>query len=260
MRNKFGAAMVPFITIITGLAITFIPSSEEQRIVLYQIFFCAAFVIGLFEITVFKRFKIAPVETGDEAPALNFSVVGEIIKNKQFRSFFLPVLGFVFFWQAGWPLYSIFQVSYIRASEFWFAVFALITGLSAFLSAGFWQKFIRKRGNTRTMIFAASFLVVNTLVFSFAPNVYFVALLSPIGGFATIGINTALLNGVLEVTPAENRLPYLAFYNTTLNISLFIAPFFAHTLLTNLGLHPAFLIVAACRALGAVGIAVAMKR
>ena len=54
-------------------------------------------------------------------------------------------------------------------------------------------------------------------------------------GFSAVGINTALLNGVLEATPDENRLMYLAFYNTAMNISLFIAPFFAMALFTGFG-------------------------
>jgi hypothetical protein len=72
------------------------------------------------------------------------------------------------------------------------------------------------------------------------------------GGFVAIGLNTAMLNGVLEATPDENRLPYIAFYNTALNISLFLAPLFSLFLLTHININGVFFIIAGMRLMGAI--------
>lgn len=254
LRNKFGNAAVPLVTIVTGLAITYLPATEQQRMLLYQIFFVIAFLVGLLEVFVFNRFKETPpaYNAGQAAAVnINLTVLRSILRDKRFFAFIGPVLLFTFFWQAGWPLCSIWQVDNIKANELWFAIFSLASGAGAFATAGFWQKFIRKRGNAITLVFSAFMIAFNLLLFPLSPNVWVLALVSPFGGFATIGLNTALLNGVLESTPDENRLVYLAFYNTAVNISLFFAPIFAHLLMSATGIKYAFYIVILGRALSA---------
>ncbi|MCL1843273.1 MAG: MFS transporter [Defluviitaleaceae bacterium] len=259
LRTKFGQAVIPVVTIAAGLAITFIPNTDEQRLFLYQIFFVAAFFLGLVEVMIFNRLKVpeAPVlrtaspegtgETGrglEKEPSLK---PGSIVKDKRFRKFCLPAILFLFSWQAGWPLVNIVQVMVLEASEMWFAIFAMVTGLTAFFSGTFWQRLLRKRGNTVTFAVSAGLLAGNMFMFPFIPNVQTMAVIMIITGFSAVGINTALLNGALESTPDENRLMYLAFYNTAQNISLFIAPFFALFLFEMIGVNNAMFVVGGLR-------------
>ena len=249
LRTKFGQAVIPFVTITAGLAITFIPNTDEQRMVLYQIFFVMAFLLGVAEVIVFNRLKVPDYATQEEAekPHHSWEDIKNIAKDKRFRAFFIPAICFAFTWQAGWPLVNIFQVMTLQATELWFAIYALISGLAAFLSGGFWQKLLRRRGNNVTFIVSAGLLASNMFVFPFVPNVQVMAAVTVLTGFSAIGINTALLNGVLEATPDENRMMYLAFYNTVMNISLFIAPFFAMALLAWFGNTNALLAVGVLR-------------
>jgi Na+/melibiose symporter-like transporter len=253
LRTKFGQAMIPIVTISAGLAITFIPNTAEQRIILYQIFFVAAFLLGVVEVLVFNKLQVPDTpkpdsseEKPEEGPK-NREVFKQILTDKRFRTFFIPALFFLFTWQAGWPLVNIFMVMNLQATELWFAIIALVSGFTAFFSGTFWQKLLRKRGNTVTFVTAASLLAGNMFIFPFVPNVQILALVNVITGFSAIGINTALLNGVLEATPDENRLMYLAFFNTAQNISLFAAPFFAHMLFSFAGVYNAMLIVGGLR-------------
>jgi len=247
LRNKFGQAIIPVVTVVTGIIITFVPGSDAQRMVLYQIFFVLAFLFGVMEVMVFRRFKV-PVSTEDTAavpirPSSDLSLIPKIIKDKKFLAFFLPVLFFMFTWHAGWPLVAIHQVMVLQATEMWFAIFALVSGVAAFASGGVWQRWFRKYSNNTVLIISTSFLAVNIFLFPLTPNVQIMALLSFFTGFSTIGINAALLNGVLEATPDDNRMLYLAFYNTAANVSLFLAPFFAHTLFGWIGSRNAMFIV-----------------
>ena len=261
LRTKFGQAVIPVVTISSGLAITFIPNTDEQRMFLYQLFFAGAFLLGLVEVFVFSRLKVEKAEsesgakktgvdagvqassrgaakdfpksaaiskTGSESPIKQLI---SISKDRRFRKFFIPALCFAFTWQAGWPLFSIFQVRVIQSTELWFAVYALMSGFASFVSGGFWQRILRKRGNNTTFVVSAGVLALNAIMVPFVPNVQIMAIVSFIGGFSAIGINTSMLNGVLEATPDENRMMYLAYYNTAINISLFVAPIFAAFLL-----------------------------
>ena len=235
LRTKFGQAVIPAVTILSGLAITFIPADDAQRMVMYQIFFAFAFGLGLVEIFVFNKLKVggAAAEAGPRLPEKPLGQLLAISRDRVFRKFFVPALCFTFTWQAAWPLFSIYQVRVLEATEMWFAVYALMAGIGALMSGGFWQRLLRRRGNGATLVVAAGLISLNALVLPFVPNVQMMALMSLFGGFFAIGINTAMLNGVLEATPDGNRMMYLAFYNTALNVSLFLAPIFAAVLLAR---------------------------
>ena len=157
-------------------------------------------------------------------------------------------------------MFAIYQLVVLETTELWFALFALGSGLSAFISGGFWQKWLRKWGNNTVFVIAAALLTANTLITPFIPNVQLMTLFSIFTGFSAVGINTALLNGVLEATPGENRMMYLAFYNTIFNISLFIAPLFAHQLGRIWGNNTALFVVSILRGAGALYIWWAYRR
>jgi sugar phosphate permease len=72
---------------------------------------------------------------------------------------------------------------------------------------------------------------------------------SPFGGFVSLGFNTSLLNGVLGATPDNDRLVYMAFFNTAQNLSLFLAPLFAHMVLSVIGVKETFYVLAGMRLL-----------
>ena len=253
LRTKFGQAMIPVVTIAAGLIITFVPGSDQQRMYLYQAFFVLAFLLGLVEVVVFNRLKVPEgrgLQAADEQK--NFVVLKDILRDKRFRVFVVPAILFAFTWQAGWPLVNIHQAITLGATELWFAIFALMTGISAFASGVFWQRLLRKRGNNITFVVSAGFLALNMFAFPLVTSVQMMAIVSLLGGFSAIGINTAMLNGVLESTPEKNRLMYLSVFNTAMNISLFLAPFFAHALLTLVGNRDAMFIVGALRGVGTV--------
>jgi MFS family permease len=248
LRTKFGQAIIPVVSIITGLVITFVPRTEEQRMFLYQIFFVIAFGVGVLEVMMFNRMRVGEGHAVADTPApANKGIFRTILKDRRFRLFFLPAIFFVFTWQAGWPLFAFHQVRVLQATELWFAIFALSSGISAVLSGSFWQKWLRKYGNNTIFVIAGLLLAANTALAPFVPNVQMMAVLSFFTGFSAIGINTALLNGVLEATPDDNRMMYLAFYNTVVNISLFLSPLFALRLYSWWGNLNALFIVSALR-------------
>jgi len=275
LRTKFGQAIIPVVTIATGLIITYLPRTDEQRMVLYQIFFVAAFLVGVLEVRMFNRLKAAApaavsnslpsngrdashvdaspatdsvpisdsespsadstISVGTAASPSNPALVPTIVKDKRFLAFFIPAIIFTFTWQAGGPIFAIHQVMTIGATEMWLAVFTLASCAAAFASGGLWQRWLRSRGNNAVFIIAAALLSANLIFLPLITNVQLMALFSIFTGFSTIGITAAILNGVLEASPDENRMMYVAFFNMATNISLFLAPFFANALLSWIG-------------------------
>jgi Na+/melibiose symporter-like transporter len=222
---------------------------------LYQIFFVGAFLLGLAEVAVFKRFKTDASESAQVAKAAAFKMsdVKKILGDKKFTKFFCPLMLFMFCWQGAWPIYNIYHIRVLNANEFWFAMYTLASGTGAFVSAGFWQRYIRKNGNDSALVLSAFMLGFNTLLYPLAPNVVVMTLFCTVGGVVTLGFNTAALGGMLGATPDEGRLVYMAFYNTFLGLSLFIAPMLALFLLSVTDIYPVFFFYTGLR-LAAAGV------
>ena len=257
MRTKFGQALIPVVTISSGLMITFLPSTDQQRMVLYQIFFVAAFLLGVVEVFIFNKLQVPEYMQQQPTAAApeesTFALIKGIVRDRNFLLFLIPTIIFAFTWQAAWPIIGIFQVITLEATEMWFAIFALISGITAFLSGPFWQKLLATKGNDTTFIVAALLITSNIFVFPFVPNVQVMALVSILTGFSAVGINTTLLNGVLNATPEKNRMTYLAFFNTIMNLSLFLAPLLSNVIREHTGLINAMFVIGVMRIL-AVGL------
>lgn len=256
MRNKFGNVVVPMVTLLTGFIISYLPGSPAQRLLFYQAFFVVAFLVGMIEISMFQRFKEkddAPDEIGAEAAEprrADLATVKKVFADKKFTRFLSTTMVFTFFWQAGWPLCGIYQIKNLGASEIWLAIFTVASSIGAFSSAGFWTRTISRKGNAKALFLAAALIAGNLFLFPFAPNLIVMALVSFYSGFAVLGINTCLLNGLLDATADDNRVVYLGVYNTCANISLFISPFAAHVLNGMFGIRIALVLLAVGRFLG----------
>jgi len=257
LRTKFGQAIIPIVTISAGLAITFIPNTYEQRMFLYQIFFVGAFLLGIVEVTMFNRLQVPEYlrneENQEDKKPNSLAVIQQILRDKKFRRFVIPTICFAFTWQAGWPLNSIYQVMTLQATEMWFAIFALVSGLAGLMSGTFWQKLLHRHGNNRVFIVSAALITINMFIFPLIPNVQVMAIFSAFTGLSAIGMNMALLNGLLDAAPDENRMTYLAFFNTVMSLSLFAAPFLAHFMLSLFGLRSAMFMVGFLR-IGGMGV------
>ncbi len=249
MRNKFGYGVITLVTLMTGLIITLFPRSNQERIFYYQFFFAASFLFGLLEILVFRRFRQTEAIENHDSPKPSFKVVKEILADKKFRGFLFTSIIFQYAWRVGWPLSIYYQIKNLRADEVRIAIFAISAGLVSFLSAGFWNRLIQKKGNNFAFIVAAFIMSLNALFIVLTPNVYVMTLTSAFGGFATIGVNVTLLNGLLRVTPDHDRRMCLGTYNTCVNIAICLACVTAFLLINNFNVVIGLYVVFAMRLL-----------
>lgn len=273
LRNKFGNFSIPVITLITGLIISFIPRNDSQVMIFYQVFFVFAFLVGLIEIRVFKKFKVElePPTTKEDAVPGNKkntvraifskeSVVMTVFKNKVFRNYLIFTLIYYVSWQGGWALSSIYQITNLGANEMWLALFAVGSGLSSFFAATFWSRYIAKRGNQKTMILAGYALALNMILIGLTPNLPLMIIASCYSGFASIGLNITLLNGLLQATPDEDRMVYIGVYNTFVNISLGVSPLLSLILVNKIGVVFTIFIIGFARAISSTLLLIASKK
>ncbi len=251
LRTKFGQVVTLGITLITGYVIKFVPKTDEQTIVTYQIFFALAFLIAVAEIVAFLRFK------EKEKPVVRIKrpsvkEIAGVFGDKTYRKFLFLTLAFYFAWQLPWPVIGAYQVIELKADELWFANIALASGIGTYFGATFWGKKINKYGNGKILTISAFCMAVNIVIYVFAKGMWSLVAVNVYGGFVSAGITIALFNGLLEATPDTNRVVYIAVYNTLINLSLAVTPFIAYGLMKITSYQNIFVLDALLRALASV--------
>jgi MFS family permease len=250
MRNKFSTLARIVSALIIGGILKAFSSLETEIIMVYQIFFVVAFIIGLFEIWTFIKIK----ETSC-APKLSINLkdsFSEIFANKKYIAFLICSLLFHFGWQMGWPLFSIYQIKYLGADEWWLTILTVTSSLVMFFSFGYWKKLIHKKGNSFVISTATLGMAATPLLFAISPNLYIITITGLITGFFTSGTITGLLTSLLEVTPDKNRILYIGVHVTLTNITLFLAPTLGNFILTHTNIYLALCASAFFRLIGSI--------
>jgi hypothetical protein len=182
-RSKYSTIAQIIFSFIIGqtLGLISIFSSEKSVIIVYQLFFVLAFIIGLVEINTFKKLKEIN-ETIQEK--INIKEVFNEIKNtKPFINFLICSVIFHFGWQMGWPMFSIYQIKYLGANEAWLTLINIASAIVMIFSYGYWRKVIHKKGNAFAMAFATLGMALTPLLYVWSKNLIVMTLVSTITGF-----------------------------------------------------------------------------
>jgi len=261
MRTKFGNVIIPVTILIAGFIIGAVP--EAYKMLIYQIFFAAAFIVGCFETYTFLRFKEPSVdaEEVEKIPLREtIKLFGDVLKDKTFLTFLVPIILFYYAWHSGWALGSIYFIMILEANEFWIGIFLVVAGISSFFTSGLWNRLIQRSGNDFTIIVCAIGIAFNMFFYALCKNVYTMTLCHIFSGAVSTGLNIALLNGLLAATPDKNRMLYIGVYNTLLNISLAIAPLVAQYFISLTGVVNTILLVGALRLVMLIPLAMYVKK
>jgi len=241
LRNKFGVFFTLLITMLTGVAITYIPKTDGQRIFLYQLFFILAFTIGVFEIITFNKFKTKktaePGQDGEGFEKATWRAAAATLKDKKFMKYLLITMCFNFAWYVGWPLSGIFQIKSLNSNELWLALVVVASGIGSFFTASYWPKIINKKGNDFAIFIASVGLALNMLLSAVCPNLIVFALINVMAGAASTGYNITILNGLLIATPDKHRVIFIGVYNTFANALLAASPLLSYYMYSVTGVR-----------------------
>ena len=145
----------------------------------------------------------------------------------------LASLVFHFAWQIPWPLFTLYQVKELGATNTWISILSLSNTLGSILGYSFWPKILTKHGNLKTLFASGVWIFIVPTVYAFSKSL--------------AGVNLSLFNTLLDVTPTENKATYIAYYTTVINASAIFAPMVGVGLGDKFGFFWAFIICAALR-------------
>ena len=172
--------------------------------------------------------------------------------DQQYSQF--TIASFIFHWGLFFPtpLYAIYWVRVLEASEGWIGLFSMVGSATTIVFYPFWGRLSTRRGNLYVIILNALGLVLYPLATAFAPSVEWILPVSFIGGMFTAGYGLAFFNRLLEVSPEQHRASYIATYNSLINITAFVGPLISTLLIGIFGIQTMLIVGAAMRLFGAV--------
>ncbi len=248
--NQYGVYAVMIITFLSGIILSKLPRTEVQRLGIYQFFFILSFVTGLAEMKVFGKLR-AQHKTKRESLHWRVSLKG-IFKNKRFAFFMICSLLFHFGWQMGWPLFSIYMIKVLGADELWLAIINMGSFITMIVGHKMWPKYIAKLGNPTVTAICTIGMAFTPICYIVSKNLVVMALVAVLTGIFTSGTLTVLLSGLLEVIPEQERIVYMGFYNTFVNLSLAVAPMVGHAFMSGHGIVYALYMTALFRLIGGI--------
>lgn len=238
----------------------------------YQITFAGAFFLSLGEIWVLRRVdESAAVEAEDTEPvagrtssraalaaaaskAEGFSSFGtavrDILSHGRFVRYTLASIIFYLVWQTPWPLFTLYQVKVLGANNMWVSLLNLTNTGGTLLGYGFWARKCNQLGNLTTLFLSSVGIFVVPVAYGLSKSLVTVAVSNLLTGAIFSGVNLALFNQLLEVTPEKNKATYIAYYTTAVNGAAIVAPMLGVSLLGLLGFFWAFMTCALLRFAG----------
>ncbi len=246
-RNSYSQIAQLVTSIIMGVVLS-VTTTNRSAVYMYQFFIVLSFLLGIREVHYLKMLKATDVKT---APAIRpIDAMRRVLHHKDYRSFLICSLIFHFGWQTGWPLFSIYQISYLGADEKWLTIVNVVLSLSGIFSFPLWQRIVKRTGYDLGIVFATICMASTPILYTLTHTMFENAAVQPIIGFSTAGITAVLLGLMLESSPEGESLISAAIHTTLTSVTLAVAPLFGNLVLSLFGLSASLYVSGTLRAVG----------
>jgi len=148
------------------------------------------------------------------------------------------------------PLYALYRVRNLAASDTWIGALAMVLNAMTIISYLYWGRQTPRLGHRKILLLGATGLVLfPTLTASFL-RIEPQLIVSLIGGVFGAAFELASFNLLLEVCPSERRPTYIAIYTAFTNVMAFLGPLTGSALAEWLGIRTALFIAGGTRLAG----------
>jgi MFS family permease len=148
------------------------------------------------------------------------------------------------------PLYIIYYLRHLGASDGWVGTLTAIANLSAVGGNYFWQRVIARRGESRVLRWMSPACGFYPLWVALTQSLPLFLVAAVINNLAMPAVNLSHYNTLLKVCPAERRPTFISIFSVVMNVGAFIAPLAGVALADRIGFIPMFVIGGTMRMLG----------
>ncbi len=200
----------------------------------YQVLFAIAFVFGLLSTYYLSQLVVAQTHTVSSfslQPHLFIQQIREIVAIAWGAPAFLrfTLAAFVMHWALvfAWPLFALWWVRGLQATEGLLGIVATINLTMTVLISPFWARVAERRGNHFVLMAGFAGVAIIPLMNYFLPSPEYIMLTEAFGGLVLPAMSLGLFNSMLDVAPVDRRPAYIAFYSAAVNVPMFLAPLLA---------------------------------
>ena len=249
-RNRLMNLAGTLVVVITGRVIDIVGFPLG-----YQLVFAGAFLMSLAEAWVLRQIDEPAPEAevagdGSGARPSLWTALRGLGDNPRFVRYTLASIVFYLVWQTPWPLFTLYQVKVLGANNMWVSLLSLTNTGGTLLGYGFWARKCNELGSLRTLFLSSLGIFIVPVAYAVSKSLLTVAMFNLLTGAIFSGVNLALFNHLLEVTPEGNKATYIALYTTAVNCSAILAPMLGVSLLRMLDFFWAFMVCAGLRLSG----------
>lgn len=196
----------------------------------YQILFAVVAIASLLSLPHLRRLQVA-----DVAPRFPPSARTRLLDRwrdtarqlgRQGNFWRFAAGTFVYYWglYLPIPLYNLYRVRELGASDAWIGLLTVAFNLSSLLPYVFWGRQASKRGNRWVLLVCTAGMSLYPTLTGLSLRVELLLLASVWGGLFGPGFNISMFNALLENTPADHRPSYVGIHTTLVNVAAFLAP------------------------------------
>lgn len=221
----------------------------------YQIVFIVMSIGGLLSFLFSSRIRIpdnppvAPTVKGKIGDQVRL-YFNNLWSNRPFRSFILRRFVFLTGSTFAAPLFPLYYVREVHASDGWIAAYTMATTITLIFGYFFWSNQSRRHG-------PRSVLLLTTLGISFYPALvaltttdWVIVVISAFSGIFAAGLDLVLFDTLMRRIPDDRSAVFVSFAQSVQYLSTIFSPLIGSALATVIGLSGALLISAGIRMTG----------
>ncbi|MFH1084245.1 MAG: MFS transporter, partial [Chloroflexota bacterium] len=224
----------------------------------YQWLFGVGLVGGLVSCWMVARIKVpaaavAPAPQPDE-PRPSWTEALRAAR-REHPGFVRIILNTLLFNLAAWmvgPLYIIFFVKELNATDTWLGLHTTLAHVGVVLGYWAWRKIIQRIGDQKSLLISLPMVVTYNFLIALWPNLNFILFAGFLINVLAPGVNLA--HGVifLDLLPPGHKHTWTALYSMIMNLGAFVCPLVGVALADRIGIIPTLVVGGVGRLLGAL--------
>ena len=255
-RNIIAGLTIAVLTFLTG---RWLEAAANIRWAAFPVNYQVVYIVGFLAAVVSSLYllKIRVPESKIVARPPRQKVTLAQLKGMfgQNRAFARIILNTLFFGFGEWlisPLYIIFFLRHLNATDGWVGLNSTLANIGVIIGYAFWQRLIYKLGDSRTLLITIPLSASYAFLVSLFPNLTAILVWGILINIINPGVNLSHFNILLKLCPEDRRASYIAFYSTIINMGAFIGPLIGVALSKTLDIRLLLIIGGSIRLIGAL--------
>jgi len=244
-------ATTSLMVIIAGLILDHLPSPVN-----YQVVFLSLSVGGLISYYYSSHINIpdqhAPLL--EQNPGKPLAKLGEfwnlVIKEKRFLTFVSKRFVFMAGITLASPLFPLYFVKEIKASDSWIGAINTATTLLLIIGYFFWSNQYKRNGSRTVLVWTTFGLSLYPLLVSFTHEVWMIVVFAGISGIFQAGLDLVFFDELMKTFPEEYSATFVAIAQGFQFVSAIASPLIGSFLANAIGIGPALIVSSLLRFTG----------